>query len=63
MVAWASYDLDIEKLGDVAMQIFFFSACIADMPEVTLSLMIMSSFLVLGFPAPSYFYWSIYTSH
>lgn len=57
-VGWALYGLEIEKLRRVAMQMsLFFSACIADTPEFTLSL-VMNSFWVLG---PSYFTALFYT--
>lgn len=66
-VAQPLYDLEIEKLRDVTMQntLFFTARSYSvtddddndddDGDDI-------KCFLVMGFPAPSYFYWSIYTS-
>lgn len=56
-VAQALYDLDIEKLGDVTMQnsLFFTARNYSVTNDDD-----MKSFWTLGFPAPSYFYRSIF---
>lgn len=62
-VASALYDLEIEKLRDATLQNAFFSTArnysVTD--DVDDDDDDMKSFWILGLPAPSYFYWSIYS--